>query len=298
MYGQWGDGRGHGSFLCLSESVFLSGYQGLFPNVVEGMLKRSLSQNLLKDPNLLRKLVRLAGIGSDDVVVEIGSGQGDLTARLAEVARFVYAVELDRTFEAFLARVQRDSGNVKVTLEDIMKVSISELSGGHVVRVVGNIPYHLTGDILFKLLEEKHVIRDAHLTVQREVAERIASGPRSRNYGALSVIFQLYASVKILLYLKAALFVPPPKVDSAFVSIIFKDKEAAADPRLIDFVKLCFFYKRKYLRNCLERRYDRKVVEDLFFRMGFEVSKRAEEIEPSLFREMHEFMEGKERIDG
>jgi 16S rRNA (adenine1518-N6/adenine1519-N6)-dimethyltransferase len=262
------------------------------------MLKRSLSQNLLKDPNLLRKLVRLAGIESDDVVVEIGSGQGDLTARLAEVARFVYAVELDRTFETFLARVQRDSGNVKVTLEDIMKVSISELSGGHVVRVVGNIPYHLTGDILFKLLEEKRVIRDAHLTVQREVAERIASGPRSRNYGALSVIFQLYASVKILLYLKAALFVPPPKVDSAFVSIIFKDKEAAADPRLIDFVKLCFFYKRKYLRNCLERRYDRKVVEDLFFRMGFEASKRAEEIEPSLFQEMHEFMEGKERIDG
>lgn len=262
------------------------------------MLKRSLSQNLLKDPNLLRKLVRLAGIGSDDVVVEIGSGQGDLTVRLAEAARFVYAVELDRAFEAYLARVQRDSGNVRLILEDIMKVSISELSGGHMVRVVGNIPYHLTGDILFKLLEEKHVVRDAHLTVQREVAERIASHPRSRNYGALSVIFQLYASVKIRLYLKAALFVPPPKVDSAFVSIVFRDGEAAADPRLIDFVKLCFFYKRKYLRHCLERRYDRTVVEDLFLQMGFEVSKRAEEIEPLLFREMHEFMEGKERIDG
>jgi 16S rRNA (adenine1518-N6/adenine1519-N6)-dimethyltransferase len=262
------------------------------------MLKRSLSQNLLKDPNLLRKLVRLAGIGSDDVVVEIGSGQGDLTARLAEVACIVYAVEVDRTFETYLACVQRDAGNVKLTLEDIMKISIPQLSEGHVVRVVGNIPYHLTGDILFKLLEEKHVIRDAHLTVQREVAERIASGPGSRNYGALSVIFQLYASVKILLYLKAALFVPPPKVDSAFVSIVFREGETAADPRLIDFVKLCFFYKRKYLRHCLERQYDRRVVEDLFSQMGFGVSKRAEEIEPSLFREMHQFVEGKERVDG
>ncbi|HAR94449.1 MAG TPA: ribosomal RNA small subunit methyltransferase A [Deltaproteobacteria bacterium] len=262
------------------------------------MLKRSLSQNLLKDPNLLRKLVRLAGIGSDDVVVEIGSGQGDLTARLAEAAHLVYAVELDRTFEAYLARVQRDSGNVKLTLNDIMKVSLSELSGGHIVRVVGNIPYHLTGNILFKLLEEKDVVRDAHLTIQREVAERIASGPGSRDYGALSVIFQLYGSVKILLYLKAALFVPPPKVDSAFVSIVFKDRETVADPGLIDFVKLCFFYKRKYLRHSLERRYDRNVIGELFSRMGFDVSKRAEEIEPWLFREMFEFMEGKERIDG
>jgi 16S rRNA (adenine1518-N6/adenine1519-N6)-dimethyltransferase len=261
------------------------------------MLKKSLSQNLLKDPNLLRKLVRLAGIGGDDVVVEIGSGQGDLTARLAEAARFVYAIELDRTFAPYLMKLERLSGNVKVVLENVMAVSIIELSDGQTVRVVGNIPYHLTGDILFKLLEEKRVIRDAHLTVQREVAERIASGPGSRNYGALSVIFQLYGFVKIRLYLKAALFVPPPKVDSAFVSIIFKDGEVAADPKLMDFVKLCFFYKRKYLRHSLERRYDRKAVEDLFSRMGFDASKRAEEIEPQMFQEMYRIMEGKEGID-
>lgn len=262
------------------------------------MLKKSLSQNLLKDPNLLRKLVRLAGIGGDDAVVEIGSGQGDLTIRLAEAARFVYAIELDRAFEPHLIELERRSGNVKLFLEDVMAVSFRELSGGNRVRVVGNIPYHLTGDILFKLLEEKRLIRDAHLTVQREVAERIASGPGSRSYGALSVIFQLYGSVKILLYLKAALFVPPPKVDSAFVSIIFKNGEDAADPKLIDFVKLCFFYKRKYLRHSLERRYDRKAVEELFSRMHFGASKRAEEIEPVLFQDMYGIMEGREGIDG
>jgi 16S rRNA (adenine1518-N6/adenine1519-N6)-dimethyltransferase len=265
---------------------------------VEDVLKKSLSQNLIKDPNLLRKLVRLAGIGNDDIVLEIGSGQGDLTIRLAEAARFVYAVEVDRTFESYLTTVERNSGNVKLTLEDIMKVPVSELSGGQVVRVVGNIPYHLTGNILFKLLEEKHVIRDAHLTVQREVAERIASGPGSRTYGALSVIFQLYGTVKIRLYLKAALFVPPPKVDSAFVAIVFRDVDEEADAGLIDFVKLCFYYKRKYLRHSLERRYDRKAVEDLLSRMGFDTSKRAEEIEPILFREMYEFMKGKEESNG
>lgn len=261
------------------------------------MLKRSLSQNLLKDPNLLRKLVRLTGISRDDVVVEIGSGQGDLTIRLAEAARFVYAVELDRTFEPYLARLETSPGNVKVVLGDVMNVSLSDLSGGEKVRVVGNIPYHLTGDILFKLLEEKRVVRDAHLTVQREVAERIASGPGSRSYGALSVIFQLYGSVKVLLYLKAALFVPPPKVDSAFISIIFRNGEVTADQRLIDFVKLSFFHKRKYLRHSLERRYDRQAVEGLFSRMGFSTSKRAEEIEPSLFQAMYQFLEGTEDRD-
>lgn len=261
------------------------------------MLKKRLSQNLLKDPNLLRKLVRLAGIGKDDLVVEIGSGQGDLTVRLAEAARFVYGVEVDRSFERYLMRLETSPGNVKVILGDVMEVSLSALSGGEIVRVVGNIPYHLTGDILFKLLEEKRVIRDAHLTVQREVAERIASGPASRDYGALSVIFQLYGSVKVLTYLKAALFVPPPRVDSAFVSIVFRDGEVAADRRLIDFVKLCFFYKRKYLRHSLERRYDRGVVEHLFSRMGFGASKRAEEIEPTLFEEMFRLLQGKEGRD-
>jgi 16S rRNA (adenine1518-N6/adenine1519-N6)-dimethyltransferase len=261
------------------------------------MLKKRLSQNLLKDPNLLRKLVRLAGITNDDFVVEIGSGQGDFTVRLAETARFVYAVELDHTFEPYLVKLVTFPGNVRIILGDIMKVSIPELSEGELVRVVGNIPYHLTGDILFKLLDEKHVIRDAHLTVQREVAERIASGPGSRNYGALSVIFQLYGSVNILLYLKAALFIPPPKVDSAFVSIVFRDREAPADQKLIDFIKLCFFYKRKYLRHSLERRYDRGAVESLFSRMHFDVSKRAEEIQPSLFPEMYRILEGKEGSD-
>jgi 16S rRNA (adenine1518-N6/adenine1519-N6)-dimethyltransferase len=261
------------------------------------MLKRRLSQNLLKDPNLLRKLVRLAGITKDDVVVEIGAGQGDLTVRLAETARFVYGVEIDRSFEPYLRKLEVYPGNVKIILGDVMEVSIAELSGGEGVRVVGNIPYHLTGDILFKLLEEKRVIRDAHLTVQKEVAQRIASGPGSRDYGALSVIFQLYGSVKVLTFLKAGLFVPPPKVDSAFVSIIFHDRDVAADRGLVDFVKLCFFYKRKYLRHSLERRYDREVVQDLFSRMGFDVSKRAEEIEPPLFEEMFQLLEGKEGAD-
>lgn len=261
------------------------------------MLKRSLSQNLLKDRNLLRKLVRLAGIGADDLVVEIGSGHGDFTLPLAQAARFVYTVEVDRRFEPFLRELEESTQNVKVILSDIMDVSIENLSGGQIVRVVGNIPYHLTGDILFKLLNEKRVIRDAHLTVQKEVAERIASGPGSRNFGALSVIFQLYGSVKILLHLKAALFIPPPNVDSAFVSIIFRDEDVAADPKLIDFVKLCFFYKRKYLRHSLEKRYDRRDVENLFSWMHFGMSKRAEEIEPALFEEMYLFMEGKEVIN-
>src|SRR5208337_789191 len=118
------------------------------------------------------------------------------------------------------------------------------------ITVMGNIPYYLTGEILFKLLFEKTGIKGAYLTMQKEVAQRIVSPSHCRRYGALSVIFQLYAAVKVLLSLKPSLFIPPPRVDSAFISIVFNDA-TMPDRGLIAFVKQCFRYKRKYLRHSL-----------------------------------------------
>jgi 16S rRNA (adenine1518-N6/adenine1519-N6)-dimethyltransferase len=155
---------------------------------------------------------------------------------------------------------------------------------------MGNIPYNITGEILFKLLAEKGVVKGAHLTMQKEVAERLVSRSHSRSYGALSVIFQLHAAMKILLRIKPALFIPPPKVESAFISIVFRDTEGA-DQGLIDFVKGCFRYKRKFLRHALEDLFEAQEIEGLYRHMAFPASVRAEEIEPAGFLEMHRFME-------
>ena len=216
-------------------------------------LKKSLGQHLLKDKNLLRKMVRLAGVGGEDRVVEIGPGHGDLTRCIAEAARSVVAVELDERVREILEAVKSDFPNVRVLFSDILDVDLADLSEGSAFTVMGNIPYNITGEILFKLLYGRTLVKGAYLTMQKEVAERLVSPSHARSYGALSVIFQLAARVKLLFMLKPGLFVPPPKVDSAFISIVFRE-EAAVDEAFVRFVKTCFRYKRKVLRHSLEGR--------------------------------------------
>jgi 16S rRNA (adenine1518-N6/adenine1519-N6)-dimethyltransferase len=256
------------------------------------VLKKSLGQHLLKDKNLLEKMVRLAGIGKDDTVIEIGPGQGDLTRCIAARALSVCAVEIDRRFEEVLIPLGRELPNLRVVFSDIMQVGLAGLSEGARVTVMGNIPYYLTGEILFKLLDEKAHVLGAYLTMQKEVAQRIVSPSHNRAYGAISVIFRLYAAAKVLFFIKPGLFIPPPKVESAFISIIFKDMEQA-DRGLIDFVKRAFRYKRKYLRHCLEGEYAPGDLDALYAHMGFLASVRAEEIEPEGFAEMYRFLTGR-----
>ncbi len=255
------------------------------------MLKKRLSQHLLKDKNLLNKMVNLAGVGRDDTVVEIGPGQGDLTRSIAARAGLVYAIELDRDFSPFLGRLQEELPNVRIVFADVLDVDLGEFSTISPAKItaMGNIPYKITGAILFKLLNSKAVISGAYLTMQKEVADRLTGKPRSRNYGALSVIFQLYAVVKTLLILKPTLFIPPPKVESAFISIVFKP-DIQTDRSLVDFIKGCFRYKRKYLKHSLEEGYDQRDIKRLYRFMGFPVSIRAEEIEPEGFSRMHQFL--------
>ena len=254
-------------------------------------LKKSLSQHLLKDKNLLNKLVRLTRIGPDDVVVEIGAGEGDLTRCIIPHARFVHAVELDRHFKESLGRLEHLFPNVRVTFDNILNLPLRTFVKDDRIKVMGNIPYNITGPILFKLLSEMDVIESAHLTMQKEVAERLVSAPCSRSYGAVSVIFQLYASVSLLLKLKPAVFIPPPEVESAFVAIIFNQERIKPDQGLIDFIKACFRYKRKYLKHSLEPLFGKDRVHALYAFMGFKPSVRAEEVKPEAFERMYAYVE-------
>jgi len=254
------------------------------------MLKKSLSQHLIKDKNILKKMVSLAQVGRDDVVVEIGAGHGDLTKALVEKAGHVFAIELDTSLRNHLDPLADQYKNLKVIYGNVLDIPLAQFSAGKGIKVVANIPYKITAPILFKLIAERPVVKSAHLTVQREIGERIASKPFNRSYGALSVICQLVAVTKILLYLKPGLFIPPPKVESAYVAMIFRDDGNDVDVDMIGFIKACFEHKRKHLRQALVRRYGEKKTTFLYASMGFLPSVRAEEIAPEKFRIMYALM--------
>lgn len=251
------------------------------------MLKKNLSQNLIKDKKILKKMVQLAHVTRDDTVVEIGAGHGDLTRVICESAGFVHSVELDRSFKARLGLLEKECQNLKVHFGDFLEVSLSEFTGGKKIKVIGNIPYGITGPILFKLVEERDHVSGAYLTAQREIGQRLVSPSHRRTYGALSVICQLVADVKILLNLKPGVFFPPPKVDSVYFSMIFRDTSRNVDHSHMEFVKRCFENKRKYLKHALSKYYEEERIAELYAIMGFSPSVRAEEIEPQGFLEIY-----------
>ncbi|HQM76595.1 MAG TPA: 16S rRNA (adenine(1518)-N(6)/adenine(1519)-N(6))-dimethyltransferase RsmA [Syntrophorhabdaceae bacterium] len=258
------------------------------------MLKKGLSQHLIKDRNILDKIVSLTSICRDDVVVEIGPGQGDLTHCIAERAGLVYAIEIDGSLKPYLDDVEKTYRNVKVIYDDFLDISLSQFIDNRKIKVIGNIPYKITGPILFKLIRERGVIKSAYLTVQKEIAERIVSTTHRRTYGALSVNLQILSDVRMLFTLKPTVFIPPPKVESALISIIFKEDELKIDEDLVEFVRLCFKHKRKYMKNSLSYRYGADRIAILYKYMGFSANIRAEEIEPHGFKKMYMFMNSKQ----
>ncbi|OPY78375.1 MAG: Ribosomal RNA small subunit methyltransferase A [Syntrophorhabdus sp. PtaU1.Bin153] len=254
------------------------------------MLKKGLSQHLIKDRNVTDKMVRLAGVSSDDVVVEIGAGDGHLTRSLLDKAGFVYAVELDREFIPGLLELEHKHGNLRVVPGDFLQIPFSQFTGDGSIKVVGNIPYKITAPIILKILEGRKVIESAHVTMQAEVARRIVSKPFTKTYGGLSVVCQLLAEVGIVFYLKASVFFPPPKVESAFVGIIPKEEKKTVDRGLIQFIRICFRNRRKHLRYALSMEYGVDAVSRLYGFMGFSPAVRAEELEPARFEEMFCFL--------
>ncbi len=256
------------------------------------MLKKGLSQHLITDKNLLRKIVRLSGVNGDDTAVEIGAGHGDLTRCLAEKAKSLYAVELDRSFSQYLEPLEREFSNVRIVYDDFLSLPLVKFRREKKIKVVGNIPYKITGPIVVKILKERAVVESAHLLMQKEIAQRIVSKPHRKEYGSLSANCQIFADVKILTYVKPEVFIPPPKVDSALLSLVFNEGEEKTDNGLIEFVRSCFENKRKHLRYPLVRRYGQERTAYLYERMGFPHSVRAEEIEPQKFKEMYRLLEG------
>jgi 16S rRNA (adenine1518-N6/adenine1519-N6)-dimethyltransferase len=216
------------------------------------MPKKHLGQNFLFDPTILRKIVEVPGISSEDTVVEIGPGPGRLTRILAEKAKRVIAIELDRELYDRLRIDFAGYKNVELVHKNALKYPYEELPE---FRVVSNIPYYITTPLIFKLFEYKKNLKSITLTIQKEVAERIVAKPDSKDYGVLSIMVQYQAIPELKFMIPKGAFSPVPKVDSAVVYFEMRESPAVIvkDERLFfRVVKTAFTQRRKTLANSLK----------------------------------------------
>jgi 16S rRNA (adenine1518-N6/adenine1519-N6)-dimethyltransferase len=230
-----------------------------------------MGQHFLVGEEHAARIVDALGDVSQSTVLEIGPGRGILTSLLAKRARRLIAVELDRVLAAQLRLQFGMTRNVEVIEADILSIDFDSLFGPkpglsrpgidlkpEPVRVVGNLPYYITSDILLRLFQFSKYFDSIVIMVQREVADRIAAKPGGRDYGMLSATTQLYARVENLFTLPPTAFVPPPKVYSSVLRLTIdpqQDKLGVAGDGFIDFLRLSFGQKRKTLWNNLKARY-------------------------------------------
>lgn len=212
--------------------------------------KKSLGQNFISDPNLIASIVEVAGVTKSDNVLEIGPGRGALTGELADAAKHVTAVELDSDLIAPLNVMFKLHDNVEIVNADILEYDIPKDTN----IVVGNLPYYITTPIILGLFEKGTSANSMTFMVQKEVAERIVSGPGTKDYGVLSISVQYYADPSYALDVPAEYFTPKPKVDSAVVNLKVKETRALGpleEKGFFELVKKSFSQRRKTLANCL-----------------------------------------------
>ncbi len=245
--------------------------------------KKSLGQNFLVDENIARKIIHHVAATPDDTIVEIGPGFGVLTKYLIPVSKRVIAVEIDRKLARHLAGQFGHPQNFILIQGDFLKKELAEFSGGEKVRVLGNIPYHITSPVIFKVFAARHLVTDMILMIQKEVARRIVAQPGSKDYGILSVFSQLHSSPKILFSVSKNVFKPKPDVDSAVVRWDFSRPLAAvvSSYEILDsVVHATFQQRRKMLRKSLQQIIE---VADHLDQIDFDLKKRPEELSPGEF---------------
>ncbi|HXW99715.1 MAG TPA: 16S rRNA (adenine(1518)-N(6)/adenine(1519)-N(6))-dimethyltransferase RsmA [Candidatus Acidoferrales bacterium] len=254
--------------------------------------KPKLGQHFLASDDWAARIVGALGDISQSAVLEIGPGRGVLTSLLAKRARRLIAVEVDRVLAAQLRLKFGMARNVEILEADILTIDFDSLFGPkpglgrpgidikpEPVRVVGNLPYYITSDILLRLFVFAKYFDTIVIMVQREVADRIAASPGGRDYGMLSATTQLYAHVEKLFTLPPEAFVPPPKVHSTVLRLTMEPRQqelGVAGDGFIDFLRLSFGQKRKTLWNNLKAKYAEPALRRALGDAGVKATARAE----------------------
>ncbi|MCC7521902.1 MAG: 16S rRNA (adenine(1518)-N(6)/adenine(1519)-N(6))-dimethyltransferase RsmA [Flavobacteriaceae bacterium] len=241
--------------------------------------KKFLGQHFLKDLDIAQKIAdSLQGVGYD-LVLEIGPGMGVLTQYLLAKSHDTQVVEIDRESVAYLTK-NFPQLEGKIHGSDFLKMNLKEVFGGKSMAIIGNFPYNISSQIVFKALEYKELVPEFAGMFQKEVAQRIAAKPGSKTYGILSVLTQAYYEVEYLFTVPPHVFNPPPKVDSGVIRMTRKaDFSISVDEKLFNaVVKTAFNQRRKTLRNSLKTyNLPQEITENVIF------AKRPEELSFSQF---------------
>ncbi len=261
---------------------------------------KGLGQNFLLDPQVLDKIADAADI--DDGVLEVGPGFGVLTKRLCETGKKVVSVEIDKRLIPVLDYTLAEFDNVKIIEKDILKTDVKALIdeefGGKRISVAANLPYYITTPIITKLIEEKLPIKNIVVMVQKEVAERIASKPGKKDYGAISVLCQYYTNPRLVTIVPKGSFYPAPKVDSAVLCMEVQDKpnvDVLDEKLFFKVVKAAFAQRRKTLLNCLSSGFScgKESLSDLLIGVGIEPTVRGEKLGLSEFAKIADALKTK-----
>lgn len=232
--------------------------------------KKSLGQNFIVDTNILENMITSVGIDDTAGVIEIGPGIGALTEQLAIHADRVLAFEIDERLLPILDETLEEYTNVTILHEDILKANVVEhmkefFSPNQDVYVVANLPYYITTPIVMKLLEENVPFHSITIMIQKEVAERIAADPNSKQYGSLSIAVQYYTEPKISMIVPPSVFLPRPKVDSAVLELTKRVTplvHVEDESYFFSLVRGCFAQRRKTVHNNLANYFKKKYSKD------------------------------------
>ena len=261
------------------------------------MFRKKFGQNFLIDASVVEEIIDAAGISGEDTVLEIGPGIGTMTQYLAERAGRVIAVEIDRALIPILEDTLSAYDNVRVINDDILKVDLNRLSeeenGGRPIKVVANLPYYITTPIIMALLEKEVPLESITIMVQKEVAERMKTGPGSKDYGALSLAVQYYAEPVIVTEVPPHCFMPRPGVSSMVIRLD-RYKEPPVTPRdpdkMFKLIRASFNHRRKTLSNGLSTDpslgLSREKVTEALEKMGLPVDIRGEKLDLAQFAEL------------
>lgn len=253
--------------------------------------KKKFGQNFLKDKNIIKKIVNLIDLKSDDLVIEIGTGSGVLTEEIEKECK-VISYEIDKDLEEFLNDKFKDK-NVLLINDDFLKRDVKkdlEKEKYNNLYVIANLPYYITTPIINKLIEEKVDVEKMVLMVQKEVGDRFSASINTKDYSSITVFLNYYFKIKKEFVVSKNLFYPSPKIDSVIISLtkndIYKSKNEEA---FMNLIRDSFRQKRKTLKNNLKEYNFDKVLE-ILKKYGFNENVRAEQIPIDIFIEISEIL--------
>ena len=226
--------------------------------------KKRLGQHFLHDKNIINKIISNLEINIKDTFIEIGPGEGALTTPLLERVENIILIEKDRDLIPILEK-KYNHKKVKIVNQDILKCELSNLIKNN-TRIVGNLPYNISTEIIFKLLPFSKDIKDLHFMLQNEVVDRIVAAPGTKIYGRLSVMTQVYFTVKKLFDISPNVFIPKPKVDSAYIRLIPKDyifDSLMHEQKFRGIVNTVFSARRKMIKTSLKGVIDSQLLQKL-----------------------------------